>query len=187
MSVTELERLALERGMTLREIADVLRALPHVTRSQLTGAEADVLRSLGVDPREAKRGPQLLGVLHRRRLVESSLRVSEVAELLARDTSRIRQRLGGRDRSLLGFRRRSGQREWLLPRFQFALGLHDLDSWGRLLQALPPADETSPVALVEWLVAAKPHLGGRSRAQALAEGYDADALVAEAATFGVPV
>ena len=111
----------------------------------------------------------------------------EVADVLARDPSRIRQRLTGPDRSLLGHRRRSGQRERLLPRFQFELGLHDLDGWARPLQALPPADESSPVALVEWLVTRRPHLGGRSRAQALAQGYDADALVAEAATFGVPV
>ena len=51
-----LERLAEEPGMTLHEIADVLRALPQVTQSHLSTSEADVLRSLGVDPREATRG-----------------------------------------------------------------------------------------------------------------------------------
>jgi hypothetical protein len=125
-------------------------------------------------------------VLHRRRVEASSLSVGEAAELLERDVSRIRQRLSGPSRSLLGFHRRSGQRDWLLPRFQFALGLYDLDGWARLLRALPEADDTSPVALVSWLTDSRPHLGGRSRAQALADGYDGDALIAEAASFGMP-
>lgn len=112
--------------------------------------------------------------------------IAEAADLLERDASRIRQRLTGPNRSLLGFHRRSGQRDWLLPTFQFALGLHDLDGWARLLRALPQADDSSPVALVSWLTDPRPHLGGRSRAEALAEGYDVDTLIAEAATFGVP-
>lgn len=61
---------------------------------------------------------------------------------------RIRQRLAGTHHSVPGFHRRSGRREWPLPAFQFELNLHGHDGWARLLQALPPADETSPLALL---------------------------------------
>jgi hypothetical protein len=186
VSATEVQRLADERGLTWDDLAEALRALPDPPGTRLSSTEADVLRRLGIDPTESSRGPHLLGVLQRRRVEASSLTVSEAADLLDRDASRVRQRLAGPNRSLLGFHRRSGQRDWLLPRFQFALGLHDLDGWARLLQALPQADDSSPVALVAWLTTSRPHLGGRSRAQALADGYDVDVLTAEAASFGMP-
>ena len=186
MSATEVQRLADEKGLTWDDLAEALRALPEPPGTRLSAVEADVLRRLGIDPTESSRGPQLIGVLQRRRIEASSLTVAEAADLLERDASRVRQRLTGPNRSLLGFHRRSGQRDWLLPKFQFALGLHDLDGWARLLRALPQADESSPVALVSWLTDPRPHLGGRSRAEALAEGYDVDTLVAEAATFGMP-
>ena len=38
----------------------------------------------------------------------------------------------------------------------------------------------------EWLTSPVAHLGGRSRAQALADGFDPQVLVAEATTFGTP-
>lgn len=186
MSATEVQRLAEKRGLAWGDIAEALRALPEPHDTRLSAAEADVLRRLGIDPTESSRTPQLVGVLQRRRLEVSSLTVAEAADLLERDPSRVRQRLTGPNRTLLGFHRRTGQRDWLLPKFQFALGLHDLDGWARLLRALPRADDSSPVALVSWLTNSRPHLGGRSRAKALAEGYDVDALIAEAASFGMP-
>ena len=70
---------------------------------------------------------------------------------------------------------------------QFELGLHEIDGWARLLQALPPADETSPVALVTWLTELQTSLGGRSRAEAVAEGANVWPLLDEAAAFGVLV
>jgi hypothetical protein len=45
---------------------------------------------------------------------------------------------------------------------------------------------TSPTALVAWLTDPCAHLDGRSRAQALANGYDVRRLVAEAPAFGMP-
>jgi hypothetical protein len=88
---------------------------------------------------------------------------------------------------LLGFHRAGGRHEWLLPTFQFELGLDDLpELWGRLLRALPNPDETSLSALVSWLTQPREHLDGQSRAQALAEGREIEQLVAEAATFGMP-
>lgn len=187
MSVRELRRLASERGIELDELADALRALPKQRQGALSQAETELLRGFGIDPAEGARSPLLTGILLRGRLERESLTTRQVGELLDRDPSRVRQRLDGSTRSLLGFHRRSGQGEWLLPRFQFELALHDLEVWARLLQALPPADETSPTALVAWLRGPRPHLAGRSRAQALAEGHDIDELVAEAATFGTPV
>ena len=64
----------------------------------------------------------MAGVLGRRQLEHTALRTGQVAELLDRDPSRIRQRLDGTHRSLLGFHRQSDLREWLLPTFQFEIG-----------------------------------------------------------------
>lgn len=123
-------------------------------------------------------------MLLRHQLEATSLTTEEAAELLGRDGSRVRQRLAGPNRSLLGFHRRSGQRVGSAE-VPVELGLHDLDGWGRLLRALPQADTTSPVALIAWLTSPQPHLGDRSRAGALAAGVDVDTLVAEAAAFGI--
>lgn len=184
----EIAELARGHGIALDELAAMLRQLPEPSHGQLSSAEQDVLAGLGVGSAEdgAAAGPVLAGLLRRRKLEQGSLTVEQVAHLLRRDPSRIRQRLAGPHRSLLGFHRRSGQREWLLPRFQFDLGVYDLDGWAALLQALPPADQTSPAALVAWLTEPCAHLGGRSRTKALSGGYAADALVAEAAAFGMP-
>lgn len=182
----ELERLAAERGLDLHEVADALRSIPPRPAGQLSQPELDVLRRLGIDPDGSAQVPVMAGVLRRRQLEKGSLTTQEAATALRRAPSRIRQRLAGSDRSLLGFHRQSGNRDWLLPRFQFDLGLHDLDGWARLLQALPAADDTSPTALVAWLTTPQAHLDGRSRAAALADGYDTDGLVAEAATYGMP-
>lgn len=185
-AATELEQLAAERGLDLHEVADALRSLPAQPVGQLSQPEADVLRRLGIDPDDSAEAPVMAGVLRRRQLEKRSLTTHEAAAALGRASSRIRQRLAGDNRSLLGFHRHAGNREWLLPRFQFDLGLHDLNGWARLLQALPAADDTSPTALVDWLTIAQAHLDGRSRAEALADGYDADHLVAEAAAYGMP-
>lgn len=190
MAIAELDRiaeLASVRGIELSELADILEALPEPPHGRLSAAEQDVLAGLGVGPVEAASDrPVLTGVLRRRQLEHASLTTGRVAELLERDPSRVRQRLDGPRRSLLGFHRQSGLRKWLLPAFQFELGVHDLPDWASLLQALPQADATSPAALVAWLAGPCAHLGGRSRARALAEGHDPQMLVAEAATFGMP-
>jgi hypothetical protein len=144
-----------------------------------------VLAGLGIDPDSTARSPLVAGVLRRRQLEHASSTTEQVAQLLGREPSRIRQRLQGERRSLLGFHRQTGRREWLLPSFQFELGLHELDGWARLLQALPPADATSPVALVSWLTEPQASLGGRSRATVLANGADVRPFLDEAAAFGV--
>lgn len=190
MAIAELDRiaeLASDRGIELAELAEMLEELPERPHGRLSATERDVLADLGVGPiDEAPMRPVLAGVLRRRQLEHAALTTGEVAELLDRDPSRIRQRLDGPRRSLLGFHRQSGQREWLLPVFQFELGVHDQPGWAALLRALPPADETSPTALVAWLTSPCAHLGGWSRTQALADGFDPQVLIAEAATFGMP-
>jgi hypothetical protein len=185
MTTAALEELAGERGLTMEDIEQALRTLPHPGRGSLSEHERGVLASFGVDPDRTTRSPLVSGVLRRRQLERASLTTEQVARLLDREPSRIRQRLSGDRRSLLGFHRRSGRREWLLPAFQFELGLHEIDGWARLLQVLPPADETSPVALVAWLTEPQTSFGGRSRAEALAEGADVRPLLDEADAFGV--
>lgn len=76
-------------------------------------------------------------------LVSGSLRVSEVAERLGVDPSRVRQRIHAR--SLYAFRHRS---TWLIPAFQI--------DQGRVLAGLPPvlaalAPDLHPVAATRWL------------------------------------
>lgn len=190
MAIADLEHiaeLASVRGIELSELADALKGLPERPHGRLAAAEQEVLAALGVGPVDkAPTRPVMAGVLRRQQLENAALTTGQAAELLHRDPSRIRQRLDGPRRSLLGFHRQSGLHEWLLPAFQFELGVHDQPGWAALLQALPPADETSPTALVAWLTSPCDHLGDRSRAQALADGFDPQVLVAEAATFGMP-
>lgn len=137
-----------------------------------------MLADLGVDPDRTARSPLVAGVLHRSQLEHASMTTEQVAQLLGREPSRIRQRLAGERRSLLGFHRQGGRREWLLPAFQFELGLHGLDGWAQLLQALPP------VAMVAWLTEPQPGLGGGSRATVIADGADVRPLLDEAVAFG---
>jgi hypothetical protein len=185
MVAATLEQLADERGLTMEDIEQALRTLPRPGGSSLSDHEREVLAELGVDPDRTERSPLVAGVLRRRQLEHASLTTEQVAQLLGREPSRIRQRLAGDRRSLLGFHRQTGRREWLLPAFQFELGLHELDGWARLLQALPPADASSPVALVAWLTEPQDRLRGRSRVSALADGADVGPLLDEAAAFGV--
>lgn len=182
--VAELAALAAERGVPIADLTAALRALPPTRAGPLARSERDALVRLGIDVDSRTRAPSVGGMLLRQELERAALTAAQAAELLDVDPSRVRQRL--EKRSLLGFHRGSGRHDWLLPTFQFDLALHELPSWSRLLTALPAADETSPTALVVWLTSPQAHLHGRSRAQALADGYDLDHLLAEAATFGLP-
>ncbi len=185
MSVATLEQLADDRGLTMDDIAEAIRALPRPGGGRLTAHELQVLDDLGIDPNTTSRTPLAAGVLRRRQLEQASFTTEQVASLLGRQSSRIRQRLAGAHRSLLGFHRRSGRRQWLLPAFQFEIGLHEHEGWAQVLQALPPADETSTLTLIAWLTEPQDHLDGHSRAEALAGGADIGPLLAEARSFGV--
>jgi hypothetical protein len=114
MGVAELEQLAHDRGLGLDDLEAALRALPRTRPAgDLTDGEIRLLERLGVDVDARTRAPSIGGLLLRQQLERSSLTTKEAAELLGRAPSRIRQRLEGSQRSLLGFHRRSGHREWL--------------------------------------------------------------------------
>lgn len=185
--VRDLRRRMRRRSLRYEDLEAALDILDQGPRpGALSGHERAVLERIGVDPAEAPgMAPSLAGTLSRRELEAASLTTAEAADRRGVDASRIRQRLG--ERTLFGFHRAGGRHDWLLPAFQFELGLDELpDLWGRLLRALPSPDDTSPTALVAWLSQSRDHLGGRSRAEALAAGVDVEQLIAEAATFGMP-
>lgn len=185
--VRDLRRRMRRRSLRYEDLEAALDILDQGPRpGVLSGHERAVLGRIGVDPDEAPgTAPGLAGTLSRRELEAASLTTAEAADRGGVDASRIRQRLG--ERTLLGFHRAGGRHDWLLPAFQFELDLDQLpDLWGRLLQALPSPDDTSPTALVAWLTQPRDHLGGQSRAEGLAAGTDVEQLIAEAATFGMP-
>lgn len=186
MKITELKALAGDRGLSLVELADAIRLLPTQAGSTLTETEQLVLHRLGIDTADDSNTPVLAGILRRMQLERDTLTEDEVAWVLKCDVAHVRGSVAGPHRTLLGFRSRSERGQWLLPAFQFELGLHGVHGWGSLLQALPSAGETSPTALVTWLAAPRPQLGGRSRAQALAEGMDLNQLLAEASSYAIP-
>lgn len=185
--VQHLRRLMRQHSLRYEDLQSALEILDEMPRhSVLSRHERTVLEGIGVQSAGGSVAvPVLAGRLSRRELEAACLTTAEAADQIGVDTSRIRQRLA--QRSLLGFHRAGGRHEWLLPSFQFELGLDDLPGlWGRLLRALPNPDATSPTALVSWLTQPREHLDGQSRVQALAEGFDIDQLVAEATTFGMP-
>lgn len=174
-----------ERGLSVSDATQVVRAMPQAGRGRLSDHERGVLEAAGARPGTRSRRAVATGALRRHELERECLTTEDVAAMLGRADSRVRQRLSGPNRSLLGFHRSSGRGEWLLPRFQFELGIADLAVWARLLRTLPPADDTSPLVLVAWLTEPQEHLGGRSRAQVLADGDDVGTLLEEAESFGI--
>lgn len=182
MSATE--QLLEEAGELGLDADDLLRVIRGVASAAppppLTNPERRALLELGVDPASRSRAPLVAAHLRREELERRSWTTETAAHHLGRDPSRIRQRLV--DGTLLGFRRRAGRREWLLPSFQFELGLHEEDDWATLVRALPVPTRLSPVALVAWLTAAE---GGRpSRVERLLAG-DLVALLDEVASLDV--
>lgn len=87
-------------------------------------------------------------------IATDSVSVEDTADALARDQSRIRQRI--RERSLWSI---PGERGARLPRVQFDQRdskLVEIPGMGRVLQALPL--DLHPVALLRWLTRPKPDL-----------------------------
>ena len=188
VSLEELEERSRERGIDLEEVFEALGRVPTLAEARLSDPERDVLGRLGVDPDEASTSvPLAAGIARRAQLERGCLGVAEAARRLGRDPSRVRQMLAGPRRSLLGWHRQGSTREWLLPAFQFEHGLAGTDAWAEVVRALPPADATSPVALVAWLVEPRAHLGGRSRVEVLLADDDGlDRVLAEAPTYAMP-
>lgn len=184
VAVEELLFVARQRGLTVGDLTAAVQMIPRRELGRLADHERAVLENIGAHPGKHSRRAVLAGAVRHRQLERQCLTTRQAGDLLGRDPAWIRQRLAGPEPSLLGFHRRTGRREWLLPTFQFELGITDLPGWAQLLRVLPPADATSPQVLVAWLTEPQEHLDGHSRVQLLASTGDAAGLVEEAASFG---
>ena len=136
--------------------------------TSLTAAERDALRRGGMDLAPVEWGredPLLRTAAEFAVLVASAYTVSQVAELLRVEPSRIRQRLAAR--TLYGVKERAS---WRLPRFQFEDeqlvpnigtvfthlrdGLHPVGAWRWFTTANPDlvvGEDEIPVSPLEWL------------------------------------
>ncbi|MGH2459197.1 MAG: DNA-binding protein [Chloroflexota bacterium] len=136
--------------------------------TSLTAAERDALRRGGMDLAPVEWGredPLLRTAAEYAVLVASAYTVSQVAELLQVEASRIRQRLAAR--TLYGLKDRGN---WRLPRFQFEhgqlvphlgfvfarlrTGLHPVGVWRWFTTANPDlvvGEDETPVSPLEWL------------------------------------
>ena len=150
---------------------------------QLTPGDRDELKAAGASPAtstETDRAERDRATWHTRTMADG-LDVAAVAGLLGVDTTRVRQRL--RARTLYGVR--SGQRMWILPRFQFIDG-HEIPHLGEVLRELPA--DLHPRSVEGFLTAPKPELTTpRSEPTAprewLASGGPAEPVVALAAAL----
>lgn len=125
--------------------------------------------------------PVVRGAAEFAALLGSALTVAEAARLLGVNAARVRQRLGGPKRTLYGIKR---DREWWLPRFQFAArGL--VPGIAEVVAALDPG--LHPVSVWRWFTTPSPDLrdeGGEcslSPLDWLSAGYDPDQVVGLAA------
>ncbi len=122
--------------------------------ASLSAGEVAALESVGLttEPWEGEAGddPLLASITDYMALLETSWTTAEVAELLAVDVSRIRQRL--RERSLYGIEY-DGERR--LPRFQLERG-QVLPGLREILAVLPEA--LNPLDVAEWFLARNPDL-----------------------------
>jgi len=136
--------------------------------TSLTAAERDALRRGGMDLAPVEWGredPLLRTAAEYAVLVASAYTVSQVAELLRVEASRIRQRLAAR--TLYGVKDRGN---WRLPRFQFEhgqlvphvglvfarlrTGLHPVGVWRWFTTANPDlvvGEDETPVSPLDWL------------------------------------
>jgi len=117
---------------------------PRQRRVDLSAAEVEALRAGGVEVDPAGPAALVSGLDEWLALVRDSLTTKEAARRLKVNESRIRQRLGGRARTLYGFR---DGHAWLVPVFQLdgsavVRGIEDV---------VPRLDRTlHPVAVARW-------------------------------------
>lgn len=120
----------------------------------LSAGEATALASVGLSAApwigDAGDDPLVASITDYMALLDTSWTTAEVAELLAVDVSRIRQRL--RERSLYGIEY-DGERR--LPRFQLERGLV-LPGLREVLTVLPEA--LNPLDVAEWFLTPNPDL-----------------------------
>lgn len=129
-------------------IDEVARSAPPAVPPQLTSTEASLLDDAGF----VEAPVDLPSALERSRieldlLVRSSLSIDDAARALGVSTSRIRQRLSPRHRTLYGIKDGRG---WRLPRFQF-------ESGGTLVRGIAAVfpcirRDAHPLAVRDWFV-----------------------------------
>jgi hypothetical protein len=134
----------------LRDQADA----SHPVALSLTAGEVAAAQAVGLATTpwvgDSSEDPVMYSVTDYMALVETSLTVAEVADVLKVDVTRIRQRL--RERSLYGIEYDGEQR---LPRFQFERGLV-LPGLREVLAVLPEA--RNPLDVAQWFLAKNPDL-----------------------------
>lgn len=130
--------------------------LPAGTRqAALTAAEEAVLNRGGFDL--AAISPKVIAPVDRAtaefaRLVRDSHSTEEAARILDVNTSRIRQRVVGRPRTLFGFKLGT---EWRIPKFQFEKR-RVVSGIGQVVAKLP--SDLHPVAVYRWFATPNPDL-----------------------------
>jgi hypothetical protein len=139
--------------------------------------EADWKRLRASIPRDAP-DPHAVYLAHLAKLRADSLSAEEAAKLLGVNPSRIRQRLGGKPRTLLGMK---VGRSWRVFRYQ-------LDGHGlvlnleKVIAAMPPRQD--PVGDHNWLTLPDPDLEVGDRAVSpiewLRRGHDPEPVIAVA-------
>ena len=154
MTITEaeLERLGISQPpdvverLLLDAMRQVMRGIRTVEpRSELVPGEVAALArgGLSFDLREADADDALLRTAAEyAALIATSLSVSQVAQMLEVDSSRIRQRLAAR--TIYGIKQRAG---WRIPLFQFDRG-RPLPGIDEVLPRLDPG--LHPLAVLHW-------------------------------------
>jgi hypothetical protein len=140
-----------------RLVADALRDLGPGADDPAAALEADevaALTSIDADLRRRRRNetdPRADVAASVAAMHADTLSVSEVAQRLGIDTSRVRHRLAAR--TLLGIRRTEG---WRLPSWQFGVDGHPLPGLQRVLRAVPA--DTPPLVVAKFFAAPQPEL-----------------------------
>ncbi|MFT3872747.1 MAG: hypothetical protein QM714_08890 [Nocardioides sp.] len=169
----------------LEAVANRTPADAEDPEASLAEEEIDALSAVGsLVTRMPERRASVETVLAANQMIATAHSVREVAGMLHKSESRVRQRLV--ERTLLGVHTVGG---WRVPQFQFADG-HELPGWSRVAPAFPPS---APLRAVERFVTT-PHVDlelddeSVSPQEWLLGGGDADqvaALVASAFSLAV--
>lgn len=144
--VLDARELGLQLAGAEAAIDEVARTRPEAVAAQLSSAEAAMLEDAGL-----VEGPMgAPSALERSRieldlLVRGSLTIEDTARALGVSTSRIRQRLSPRHRTLYGIKEGRG---WRVPKFQF-------ESRGKLVRGIAAVmphvrHDAHPVAVRDW-------------------------------------
>ncbi len=167
----EVVRQAIER---------VLGSVRAMGQPGLPSDEQKRLEEGGFTFRASELGPDhpvVRGAAEFAALLGSAMTVAEAARQLGVNDTRVRQRLTGPKRTLYGIKR---DREWWLPRFQFAeQGL--IPGIGDVIAALSP--EMHPVSVWRWFTTPNPDLRTEDSEQLISPldwllaGYDPEEVV----------